>query len=127
MPSRTHKWTNRIHDSINGLALCPKSSIEFVCTTTLENDQSEQPSHTKLHPIELQHYNHHKNLIAGSWPSFEFLINSETQTAAIRHCQIHISLITSTKNDVKHKGASILLIFNRAHSNKSHNICLLHG
>ncbi|MFS7995259.1 hypothetical protein Hanom_Chr12g01115921 [Helianthus anomalus] len=71
MPSRTHNRTNRIHDSIRkliphrlltriGLALCSKSSIELVSTTTLDNDQSEQPSHAKAHPIELQHYNHHK-------------------------------------------------------------------
>ncbi|MFS7923228.1 hypothetical protein Hanom_Chr03g00258201 [Helianthus anomalus] len=55
MPSRTHNRTNRIHDSIRklipnrlltriGLALSPKSSIEVTSTTTLDNDQSEQPS-----------------------------------------------------------------------------------
>ncbi|MFS7961946.1 hypothetical protein Hanom_Chr08g00720901 [Helianthus anomalus] len=55
MPSRTHNRTNRIHGSIRklipdtlltriGLALSPKSSIELTSTTTLENDQSEQPS-----------------------------------------------------------------------------------
>ncbi|MFS8021433.1 hypothetical protein Hanom_Chr16g01427341 [Helianthus anomalus] len=91
MRSRTHNRTNRIHDSIRilildrlltriGLTLCPKSSIEFVCTTTVDNDQSEQPSQTKVHPIELQHYNHHKglciptkNLISGVGPLYNFL------------------------------------------------------